>query len=314
MRTRPFLFSLTLVACGFSIGCNRKEHNPLLGTPDGSVSSVQMHVRGVDNSRPPDLSILFQSVANSDLDFRMKDLSLGNFAVLQDGVPVIPMSYAPAGAYPLAVMLVMDRSGSMSGDFSGITRTDAANSAAVTFLQNLPASAYAGLIEFDNTVQVSVGMTPNKDAVIAAVSSTTFGGGGTALYDAIIVGAEELSKATGLRLLIVLTDGEDTGSSHTPADAESSLLTIGTVASGVIIGGDVGDTTIMEGILEPTGGTVSTSLDPAQLAADLNATLTSGAFDDIYALTFRRRSSESNIKVYVSYGSNTASVDLSVHR
>lgn len=312
MRNHLFIFSLILVACGFSIGCNRKEHNPLLGTPDGSVSSVQMHVRGVDNSRPPDLTILFQSVANST--FRMKDLSLGNFAVLQDGVPGIPTSYAPAGTYPFAVMIVIDRSGSMDASFSGVTRTEAANSAAVTFLQNLPASAHAGLVEFHSNVQVTVPMTPNKDAVIAAVSSSTFGSGGTALYDAIVIGAEELSKATGLRLLIVLTDGEDTGSGHTPADAMNALLTIGTVASGVIIGGDVDDTSIMEGILEPTGGTVSTSLDAAQLAADLDATLTSGAFDDIYALTFRRRSSESNIKVYVSYGSNTASVDLSVHR
>lgn len=312
MKTRHLVFYLGLFACIFSMGCKRKEHNPLLGTPDSGVSNVQIHVRGVDNSRPPDLTILFQSIANSA--FRMTDLSLGNFAVLQDGIPVIPTSYAPAGSYPLAVMLVMDRSGSMSTNFSGVTRTEAANSAAVTFLQNLPSSAQAGLVEFDSTVQVSVGMTPNKDTVIAAVSSTTFGGGGTALYDATIVGAEELSKATGLRLLIVLTDGEDTASAHTPADAASSLQTIGTVASGVIIGGDVGDTTIMESILEPTGGTVSTSLDPSQLIADLNATLTSGAFDDIYALTFRRRSSEQNIQVYVSYGSNTASVDLSVHR
>ncbi len=313
MRIRPFLLSLTLISGGFLAGCNRKEYSPLLGTPDATVTSVQMHVRGVDNSRPPELTVLFQSVANGGT-FRMRDLSMGNFAVLQDGVPLIPTNYAPAGSYPFAVMLVLDRSGSMSGSFASGTRTEAANAAAVTFLRSLPPTAQAGLVEFDSTVQVSVGMTSDKDAVVAAVSSTTFGGGGTALYDAIIVGAEELSKATGLRLLIVLTDGDDTGSSHTPAAARESLQAIGTVANGVIIGGDVSDTTIMEGILEPTGGTVSTSLDPDELATDLNATLTNGSFDDIYALSFRRRSSEQNIKIYVSYGSNTASVDLAVHR
>lgn len=310
IHTTPFL--LSLASLFFVVSCNRKEHNPLLGTPNPAYSNVQMYVRGVDSSKPPDISVLFQSVANST--FRMTDLALGNFAVLQDGVPLIAKNYERAGSYPFAIMLVMDRSGSMSADFSGITRAQAANEAAVTFLRSLPASAQAGLVEFDSSVQATVSMTTDKDAVIAAVSSTTFGGGGTAVYDAMVIGAQELSRATGLRLLIVLTDGDDNSSANTPAQALAALQTIGTVAQGVIVGGDVGDTTTMESIIEPTGGIVSTSLDPADLAADLSATLTSGAFDDIYALTFRRRNTEPNIQIYVSYGSNTASVDLSVHR
>lgn len=292
--------------------CKRKEYNPLLGTPDPTTSDVQMYVRGVDNTQPPTVAVLFQSVANASV--RMRDLSLGNFAVLQDGVPLIPTTYSKASSYPFAVMLVIDRSGSMTGDFSGITRTQAANDAASTFLQSLPASAQAGVVEFDSGVQLTVGMTADKASVAAAVNSSTFGGGGTALYDAIVRGAQELSKATGLRLLIVLTDGADNSSSHTPAQTATVLQSIGTVANGVIIGGDVSDTSKMESIIDPTGGVVTTSLDPAQLATDLNSTLTSGAFDDIYALTFRRRNNEPNIKVYVSYGSISSSVDLSVYR
>jgi hypothetical protein len=311
MRIPPPLASL-LVACVLLAGCNRKDHNPLLGTPDEDVTNVQLHVRGVDNSAPPQVSVLLQSVANSSL--RMTDLSLANFAVLQDEIPVIPTMYERASGYPFAVMLVIDRSGSMESDFNGSTRTIAANSAATTFLNNLPASAYAGLVEFESNVYLRVPMTSDKNAVATAVNITTVSSGGTALYDAIVVGAQELSKATGYRLMVVITDGADTASSRSAEDAEASLQNIGTVASGVIVGGGVSDTTIMRQILEPTGGTVTTSLDPVELGNQLNATLTGGAFDDIYVLTFRRRSNEPNLRVYVSYGEHTDSIDLSVYR
>jgi uncharacterized protein YegL len=313
MKNKLNPFSLAIAAVVVLAACQRKEHNPLLGTPDPTVTGVQMFVRGVDNSQPHESSVLFQSVANGAIP--MEDLKLANFAVLQDGSPLIATRYAPAGDYPFAVMLVIDRSGSMETDLSGVTRTVAANNAATLFLNNLPASAQAGLVEFDSTVKVTVPMTTNKNAVVAQVNiSSVATGGGTAVYDAIIAGAEELSKATGLRLLIVLTDGDDNSSQKTPAEASAALLNIGTVAAGVIIGGDVTDTTTMQNIMAPTGGGVTTSLDPTSLVTALNAIITGPAFDKIYALTFRRRNTENNIKIYVSYGSITSSVDFSLLR
>ncbi|MBK8576511.1 MAG: VWA domain-containing protein [Elusimicrobia bacterium] len=303
---------MALFLAALSVGCQRKTNNPLLGTPDANVTEVEMFVRGVDNTQPPEVSVLLQSVANASI--RMTDLTLANFAVLQDEIPVIPTRFERAVGYPFAVMLVIDRSGSMESSFGGNTRTIAANDAATTFLNALPPSAQAGLVEFESVVQLKVPMTTDKNAVAATVNITTMSAGGTALYDAIITGAQELSKATGYRLLVVITDGADTASSHTAADAAGALQGIGTVANGVIVGGDVSDTAIMQAILEPTGGTVSTSLDPTELSNQLNATLTNGDFDDIYKLTFRRRSSEPNIRVYVSYGPNTHSIDLSVYR
>jgi hypothetical protein len=76
---------------------------------------------------------------------------------------------------------------------------------------------------------------------------------------------------------------------------------------------DVSDSSnlIMQSIVDATGGTLSTSLDPADLTNDLNSVLNGGYFDDIYALTFRRKSSDPDIRVYVSYGSINTSVDLS---
>jgi VWFA-related protein len=47
-----------------------------------------------------------------------------------------------------------------------------------------------------------------------------FGGGGTALYDAVFLAADELmSKQKGRKALVVLTDGEDRGSKERLADA-----------------------------------------------------------------------------------------------
>jgi hypothetical protein len=313
MKKQPFALLIGFMGLLLiSSGCKRKENNPLLGTPDSAVTNVQMYVRGVDNTQPPQVTVLFQSVANSS--FRMTDLLLANFAVLQDQKPMIATNYGPATNYPFAVMLVIDRSGSMTASFGSSSRAQEANNAATVFLNNLPATAQAGLIEFSGTVQVTVPMTTNKQSVITAVNLSTESVGGTALYDAIIVGAQELSKATGFRLLVFLTDGDDSASSHTAEDAQASLGSIGTVASGVVIGGDVSDTAKMQAIVDVTGGTLSTSLDPTDLANDLDAILNGGLFDDIYALTFRRRNDEPNIRIYVSYGTNTASVDMSVYR
>ncbi|MBL0059622.1 MAG: VWA domain-containing protein [Elusimicrobia bacterium] len=313
MKTkRPNPFSLLLAVVVFLAGCQRKEYSPLLGTPDPAVSSVAIQVRGTDNSHPPEVSLLLQSITNGGLP--MADLTLGNFAVLQDGTPLVVTDYKSAADFPFAVMLVIDRSGSMEGNLDPTTtRTTAANSAATIFLNNLPASAQAGLVEFDSGVQLKVPMTTDKASVADMINATPVAtGGGTAVYDAIIAGAEELSKATGLRLLIVLTDGDDNASVNTPTDAKNKLLSIGTVAAAVLVGTDVTDLSTMQGIVNPTGGGVTQSVDPASLVTALNAILTSSAFDGIYALTFRRRSTEPNIRIYISYGSITTSQDVTL--
>jgi hypothetical protein len=302
------LISLIIVTSG----CKRDQHNPLLGTPDPTVNDVQLNVRGMDNTHLPEMTVLLQPIANSSLN--MNDLVLGNFQVLQGGVPLIATSYAPSN-YPFSVMIIMDRSGSMESVFGAgpETRAQAANEAASLFIDNLPSNAQVGLVEFHSTVQLTVAMTADKAAVKNAINFSSFGSGGTALYDAIVAGAVAMSQTTGLRVMIILTDGDDTGSTKTPENAIAALLTVGTVASGVIVDEDVSASSnlIMQSIVDATGGTLSTSLDPADLANDLNSVLNGGYFDDIYALTFRRKSSDPNIRVYVSYGTNNTSVDLS---
>ncbi len=309
----PLVFGLMSLLV-FSWGCKRNANNPLLGTPDDAVTDVQLYVRGVDNTNPPEVSVLFQSVANSS--FRMTDLLLANFAVLQDEKPLIATRYGPANDYPFAVMLIMDRSGSMADPFGSSSRAEEANIAATVFLNNLPATAQAGLIEFSSNAQITVPMTTNKQHVISAVNFSTASEGGTALYDSIILGAQELSKATGLRLIVFLTDGDDSASTHTAEDTQAALLSIGTVASGVIVSTSVSNNAKakMQTIVDGTGGTLSESLDPIDLENDLSNLLNGGSFQDIYALTFRRRNNEPNIRIYVSYGTNSASVDMSVYR
>lgn len=132
---------MALFLAALSVGCQRKTNNPLLGTPDANVTEVEMFVRGVDNTQPPEVLVLLQSVANASI--RMTNLTLANFAVLQDEIPVIPTRFERAVRYLFAVMLVIDRSGSMESSFGGNTRTIAANDAATTFLNALPPSAQA---------------------------------------------------------------------------------------------------------------------------------------------------------------------------
>lgn len=317
MSLRYALFSLISLMIVTS-GCKRNQHNPLLGTPDPQTVRTLLNVRGMDNTRLPEMTILLQPLSSTASvttpAINMNDLSLGNFQVLQGGVPLIATSYAPSN-YPFSVMIIMDRSGSMESVFGAgpETRAQAANEAASLFIDNLPSNAQVGLVEFDSTVQLSMGMTSNKAAVKDAINFSSFGGGGTALYDAIVKGAEAMSQTTGLRVMIILTDGDDTGSTKTPENAIAALLAVGTVASAVIVDEDVSASSnlIMQSIVDATGGTLSTSLDPTDLKNDLLEVTNGEKFKDIYALTFRRKSSDPDIRVYLSYGSINTSVDLS---
>ncbi|MGD0765995.1 MAG: VWA domain-containing protein [Dehalococcoidia bacterium] len=132
-------------------------------------------------------------------------------------VPVTGVQAAVNADIGLAVVLVMDTSGSMQGEPLALTQQ-----AAISFVDKLLPKDEAIVIPFADTVGATSALTGDKAALAATLLSLK-AGGSTALYDAVIAGVNAAKTAPLPRkVVILLTDGQDYGSRST-ATLEQSL-------------------------------------------------------------------------------------------
>ena len=114
------------------------------------------------------------------------------------------------------VILLMDVSGSMSQN----SKLEQAKQAALFFLDNMESSNRVGLAIFSDSTQMLIPLDileTNRDRLGGAIPNLS-AGGGTALFDGLIhtVGVmNRLEDEDRIRAVIVLSDGEDTGSANT---------------------------------------------------------------------------------------------------
>jgi tight adherence protein B len=115
-----------------------------------------------------------------------------------------------------SIMLVIDSSGSMTGD-----RQKATNRAVTQFLDSAPTNAQIGVVAFSKTARLLTAPTADRSKVLQAVDQLK-SSGDTALYDAVTLAAHVLGDAKPCTLL-VLTDGQDTTSKATLGGTEQLL-------------------------------------------------------------------------------------------
>jgi Ca-activated chloride channel family protein len=188
------------------------------------------------------------------------------FVLQEDDVTVNITSFFGAGEQPVIAMLVIDRSGSMSGD-----KMAGALDAAHSFVDRIrPGKDQAGIIAFDSSIEQIRPLTDDQAALHQAIN-TIRASGGTLFYDALYEALEELQTRNGRRIILALTDGQDTGSRHTPdqaialAQAEGiAVYTIGLGEERMIFSELDGET--LERIALETGGEYHQTPSAAQLA------------------------------------------------
>ena len=153
--------------------------------------------------------------------------------------------------------LVIDRSGSMSGD----PMQEAINGAQA-FVDQLQAGDRAAVIAFDNQVEQLQGMTSDHGALKSAIRGIR-SGGSTALYDAVVRGAGTVLAESGAHIVVFLTDGSDTSSRYTLQDIAAMGLSEGIFIYGIGLG-DV-DAQALADLTRATGGIVELTSDPQAL-------------------------------------------------
>lgn len=176
-----------------------------------------------------------------------KDLKQDDFTIEEDGHAQVIKYFSKESDLPLTLGLLVDTSGSMRR-FIEIERD-----ASYKFFDQVlrEDKDFAFLIHFDREVELLQDLTPSRKALQDALHQLTSGDqpqlqrrgqggggqypgggggqgggrqrGGTALYDSILLASDELmKKQTGRKAIILLTDGDDTGSKSTMSEAISS--------------------------------------------------------------------------------------------
>jgi Ca-activated chloride channel homolog len=194
--------------------------------------------------------VLVPVAVNDTYNRPVSGLEKENFRIFDDKVEQVITSFSMEDE-PVAVGLVFDTSGSMSG-----TEREERMAATEFFKTANPEDEFA-LVEFDSSPRLVVPVTPDP-AKVTYELLFTHTRGSTALLDAVFLGLHEIKKSNKKRkALVVISDGGENNSRYTSTEIknvvkESDVLiySIGVFADPLYT--DAGG--VLNSISEQTGG------------------------------------------------------------
>jgi len=182
-------------------------------------------------------------------------LAQDDFAVTEDGRPQQIAVFERQSELPLNLTLAIDTSGSVRKDMA--QEADAARRFAHAILRP---QDQMSLLQFATDVRELTPFT-NKVAQIDRGLSQLRGDWATALYDAIDLGSQRLGGKEGRKVLILISDGDDTAKSTTYAQALEAALRNEVMIYSIIdvpieasAGRDLGGEHALITLAEQTGG------------------------------------------------------------
>ena len=168
-----------------------------------------------------DLVVLNVTVLDKDGRY-VPGLKLADFKVFDEGreVPIKLITSFAAQESPFAAVILLDTSGSME------SRMSLGRSAAIRFLDGLRPEDVAAVYNFDYRVEQVQDFSSGRD--LAPMAFGLRAKGMTALYDAILRGAETLAARPEQRkAILVLSDGMDTQSRISSGKALEAAMAVG---------------------------------------------------------------------------------------
>lgn len=178
-----------------------------------------------------------------------------NFSLAEDRVPQKIAVFERQSEMPLAILLAIDTSGSVHKDLP--IEQKAARHFAHALMRPVD---QMGLIEFSSDVREVVPFTNQVSRIDRGLDSLRMGPA-TALYDAVYLSAQNLTKMSGRKVLVLISDGGNTvnGVDYAKALEQAlrsevmvySIIDVPIVASA---GRDIGGEHAMITLSEETGG------------------------------------------------------------
>lgn len=133
------------------------------------------------------------------------DLTLGDFAVYEDGVRQQITSFEPVHS-PFSLVVLLDLSGSTLSFRTTLVQS------ALRFIDALAPDDRVAVISFNDKVKTRQSFTTDRKKIAEAISSVSSGDrGGTNFYSGLRYALGEIAKeGTRRKAIVVLTDGVDT--------------------------------------------------------------------------------------------------------
>jgi Ca-activated chloride channel homolog len=203
----------------------------------------------------PDLRIdrtevLVPVAVNDTYNRPVSGLEKENFRVFDDKVEQLITSFSMEDE-PVAVGLVFDTSGSMSG----AEREE--RLAATEFFKTANPEDEFALVEFDSSPRLVVPVTPDP-AKVTYQLLFTHTRGSTALLDAVFLGLHEIKKSSKKRkALVVISDGGENNSRYTSSEIRNVVKESDVLIYSIGVFADPNYTDaggVLSGISEQTGG------------------------------------------------------------
>jgi tight adherence protein B len=201
------------------------------------------------------------------------------FTLTENGI-LIEATVEAVPSDDLEVVLLLDVSGSMSG-----SPLAAARSAALSFLDRMPAGVRVAVVTFADTTLIASPFSTDIEITRSALAALRVGGE-TALYDGLVMAADQFdADAPTRRTIVLLSDGGDTASENTLEGALIALLGKESSFYAIELQSPENDRVALERLAAATEGTVVPATDPAALEGifeEIAAQLTSQ-----YRLTYQ---------------------------
>ena len=228
--------------CPWDAGANIKEHviravAELIG---GGRAVTSIRTKGLDIVDEVKVEVVQVTAVVSDSGRFIKKLPQSAFRVSEDGVPQKVTHFSSEGS-PLELVIAVDVSESMTLAMPQL------KSAVKRFLAALGPKDQVTLTAFNDNLFTLTRRETSPEQRQRAVDRLA-PWGGTALYDVIVRGLQQLSRQPGRRVLVVFSDGDDRTSHATLESVEQAVRASDATLFMVALGQGVRNATIRGGI------------------------------------------------------------------
>jgi VWFA-related protein len=247
-------------------------YTPSNQTKDGTWREISVEVpkgyrararTGYRAALPPPIRPQIEFRA-TDTDRKYVNIAAEDIEVVEDGVQQKVDTFQEA-VDPVSIAMLLDASGSMTRSAEIVKQT------AREFVSSVRPEDSLSLITFADQPFVEHAMGKTRQYTFDAIDKYK-PLGGTALYDALWGGLQQLKVVQGRRAVVVLTDGRDEnrtstgpGSAHNLEDVLQLAREVGAIIFPIGLGTNV-DREFLEHVAKVSGGDAYFSTNPEQLA------------------------------------------------